>query len=139
MIDIEAIKAKIKGVTDQLLTRPIILLRPSGRVSVFNEQANSQMSEVTLPGMVVYGDHQRVRESNTGAQDESMGYVLVNFEELKALDLIVNEPSGERIDIKPNRERLRMDGAEWRITGVEKTAPLQHAYLLAKILFKESS
>jgi hypothetical protein len=136
------IRSAIKDVTDTFLKKPVIFIqRKQRKLVAFHENRAQDLSQTSyiLNTLVVPnstdGDRSQAKEELKGMLDNSQGYLLFSYVDLKN-----HTPSLIQSDGKPvfaeNKDSFYFDGREVSIIGINTVANTESDFQLVKVHYK---
>jgi hypothetical protein len=129
---VQRIFTAIKATTDTFLKVSTEVFLKKQNLSVMQETPQAYES-VTVLGMRVASGDKNAAFDGKGALDNLGSYILYNYKDLETAGLASN---GE-VNIKPNRDKVKLEGTEYRINSVVVVGFLVNQYSVVKVFISK--
>jgi hypothetical protein len=137
--DLSEFRNAIKQTTDTFCQIPIIYHKKKRVFDRFNEDQKPEEENYNLNGLLVYDSKgissQSTQDGSLGKYDNAEGYVLLNYEDLIAANMI--DSDGKFIG-NQSEDELTFQGIRVEILGIPLIGQLVNQFSVIKIWFKKN-
>lgn len=124
---------QVKQVSDTFFAHDITLHIYEEQAQRFAEDETTQRRDVAIKAFIKWRDDTTDQRRTEGMPDISVGYVLLNVQDLQSAGLWASD----RPLIAKNQDRLSYAGEEFSILGVERIAAVLDTWTLVKVELEE--